>query len=174
MKINNIALISFTLLIIFSGCAEDGLFDLDKEPQDIISGNAVFKDEILAEAYLAQIYEQTRFFDGGQRLDTPADWYLVEGMAAELRTFAYWQRAASFPITVIDENGAGQMDYWPYENIRSANDFIMNIQDTEFDQDFVQQIQRLTDRLYALYLFWDLVGFIFGGIKYFFMLIGKY
>jgi len=139
MKINNIALISFTLLIIFSGCAEDGLFDLDKEPQDIISGNAVFKDEILAEAYLAQIYEQTRFFDGGQRLDTPADWYLVEGMAAELRTFAYWQRAASFPITVIDENGAGQMDYWPYENIRSANDFIMNIQDTEFDQDFVQQ-----------------------------------
>ena len=109
MKIFRILLMSISILLVITGCKEDGLFDLDKEPQDIISGAAVFKDEILTEAYLAQIYEQTIFFDGGQSLDTPANWYLVEGMGAEMRTFAYWQRAASFPITVIDENGAGQM-----------------------------------------------------------------
>ncbi len=137
MKINYIVLISFTILLIFSGCTEDGLFNLDKEPQDIISGSAVFRDEILTEAYLAQIYEQTRFFDGGQSLTSPSGWYLVEGMSAELRTFAYWQIAASFPLTVIDEIGAGAMDYWPYQNIRSANDFIMNIQESEFDQEFI-------------------------------------
>jgi hypothetical protein len=138
MKIYRILLISLSILLILTGCSEDGLFNLDKEPQDIISDAAVFKDEILTEAYLAQIYEQTRFFDGGQNLNAPSGWYLVEGMGAELRTFAYWQIAASFPLTVIDENGAGAMDYWPYTNIRSANDFIMNIQEADFDQDFIE------------------------------------
>ena len=139
MKINRILLMSLSILLVFTGCTEDRWIELDKEPQDIISDAAVFKDEILTEAYLAQIYEQTRFFDGGQNLNAPSGWYLVEGMGAKLRTFAYWQIAASFPLTVIDENGAGAMDYWPYTNIRSANDFIQNIQESDFDQEFIDQ-----------------------------------
>lgn len=138
MKTKKILITSLAFLWFFSGCEKDFL-DLDKEPQDIISDAAVFKDEILTEAYLAQIYEQTHFFYGGENLNAPSGWYLVEGMGAELRTFAYWQIAASFPLTVIDENGAGAIDYWPYVNIRSANDFIQKIQESEFEKEFIDQ-----------------------------------
>ena len=132
MKIYRI-IMSITILLMLSGC--ENFFDLDKEPLNMISGSAVFKDKILVEAYIAEIYHAIPWHYGA--IDTPSNWILVEGMGAEARCYAYWQTPASFPLTVIDENGSGAIDYWPYQNIRYANEFIIGLQESDFEQEFI-------------------------------------
>ena len=159
MKIKRILVISVAVLLIFPGCGED-FFNLDKEPQDMISGSAVFKDEILAEAYIAQIYHQIPWHYG--ELNTPADWIFVEGMGAVARCFAYWQTPASFPLEVIDETGAGEIDYWPYNNIRYANEYIIGMENSEFDPEFVAH--RVAEaRFLRAYMYFQMV-IRFGGV----------
>ena len=134
MKYYKILFIGIAILLMLPGCGED-FFSLDKEPQDMISGSAVFKDEILVEAYIAQIYHQIPWHYGA--INTPSNWILIEGMGAVARCFAYWQTPASFPLEVIDETGAGAIDYWPYNNIRYANEFIIGMEQSDFEQDFI-------------------------------------
>jgi hypothetical protein len=143
----------------FPGCGED-FYNLDKEPQDMISGSAVFKDERLVESYIAQIYHQIPWHYGA--LNTPANWILVEGMGAEARCFAYWQTPAAFPLEVIDENGSGAIDYWPYNNIRFTNEFIQNLQQADFDQEFIDH--RVAEaRFLRAYMYFQMV-IRFGGV----------
>ena len=135
MKLHKI-IISIILLWFISGC-EDNFFDLDKEPLDMISSNTVFKDKTLAEANLAQIYEETLF--SYRELNGPVMDMMEEGMGAVARGFAYWQNPSSFPLEVIDENGAGPIDYWPYQNLRNANEFIVGMEGSSFEQDYIDQ-----------------------------------
>ena len=109
MRINKIFIyIIVVVLGTFTACTEK-FIELDKEPQNKISGAAVFKDKQLAESNLAQIYEQTLF--AYRDINAPV-WDLIdEGMGAVARGFAYWQVSADFPMEVIDKNGAGPMDY---------------------------------------------------------------
>jgi len=158
MKIYKLIL-SITILLMLSGC-EEKFFDLDKEPLNMISGSTVFKDEILVEAYIAQIYHAIPWHQGA--IDTPADWILIEGMGAEARCYAYWQTPASFPLVVIDENGSGAIDYWPYNNIRYANEFIIGMQESEFEQEFIDQ--RVAEvRFLRAYMYFQMV-IRFGGV----------
>lgn len=159
MKTKKILIISLAFLWFFSGC-EEKFFDLDKEPQNMISDAAVFADEILVEAYIAQIYEQTLFHYGA--INTPEDWILIEGMGAEARCYAYWQAPAAFPLEVIDENGAGAIDYWPYQNIRFTNEFIQNLAEADFQQEFIDQ--RIAEaRFLRAWMYFQMVR-RFGGV----------
>ena len=157
MKIYKIIL-SITILLMLSGCEK--FFDLDKEPLNMISGSAVFKDEILVEAYIAQIYHAIPWHQGA--INTPANWILIEGMGAEARCYAYWQTPASFPLEVIDENGSGAIDYWPYNNIRYANEFIIGMQESEFEQEFIDHRVAET-RFLRAYMYFQMV-IRFGGV----------
>ena len=156
MKIYKLIL-SITIMLMLSGCE---FFDLDKEPLNMISGSAVFKDKILTEAYIAQIYHAIPWHQGA--LNTPADWILIEGMGAEARCYAYWQTPASFPLEVIDEEGSGAIDYWPYNNIRYANEFIIGMQDSEFDAEYIEQ--RVAEvRFLRAYMYFQM-AIRFGGV----------
>ena len=53
MKIYKAIVTVFVILLMLPGCE---FFDLDKEPLNMISGAAIFEDEILVEAYMAEIY----------------------------------------------------------------------------------------------------------------------
>lgn len=134
MKSFKILLIGLAFILCLPSCE---FFDLNKEPLDIVSSAAVFKDKMLVEANLAQIYELTLFHYG--LYDNPVMWLLEAGMGAEARGFAAGQVPSSFPLTVINENGAGQIDYWPYVNIRNANEFIKGMEDSEFEEEYIAQ-----------------------------------
>ena len=156
MKIYKLIL-SVAIMLMLSGCE---FFDLDKEPLNMISGSAVFKDQILTEAYIAQIYHAIPWHQGA--LDSPANWILIEGMGAEARCYAYWQTPASFPLEVIDEEGSGAIDYWPYQNIRYANEFIIGMQESEFDAEFIEQ--RVAEvRFLRAYMYFQM-AIRFGGV----------
>ena len=159
MKIYRILFIGVAILLMLPGCGED-FFNLDKEPQDMISDAAVFKDERLVESYIAQIYHQIPWHQG--ELNTPANMILIEGMGAVARCYAYWQIPASFPLEVIDENGSGAIDYWPYDNIRYANEFIINLQQADFDQEFIDHRVAET-RFLRAYMYFQMV-IRFGGV----------
>lgn len=150
------------LLAILVGC-NDGLISLDKQPKDLISGNLIFEDQSLVEANLAQIYEATLFrygdYSPGQN---PPNWILDEGMGAVARGFAYWQDASAFPLTVIDENGAGPIDYWPYGNIREANTFIQGMQNSELEQEYIDQ-KVAEARYLRAHEYWQMVK-RYGGV----------
>jgi len=158
MKIHKIIL-SITVLLMLSGC-EERFFNLDKEPLNMISGSAIFEDKILVEAYIAQIYHAIPWHYGA--LNTPANMILVEGMGAEARCYAYWQTPASFPLEVIDENGSGAIDYWPYQNIRYANEFIIGLQESDFEQDYIDQRVAET-RFLRAYMYFQMV-IRYGGV----------
>jgi starch-binding outer membrane protein, SusD/RagB family len=137
MKFKKIIIASLAFVLFLTSC-EDSFFDLNKEPLDIISESAVFKDKMLADASLAQIYHRTQFLIRSN--SSPALEMLEEGFGAVARAFAYWQAPAALPLEVIDENGVGgPMEYWDYVNIRNANDFIIGMQESEFEADYIQK-----------------------------------
>lgn len=151
-----------TVLGLLVGCG-DNLISLDKQPKDLISGDIVFKDKSLVEANLAQIYEATLFRYGdyapGQ---APPSWIMDEGMGALARGFAYWQQPSAFPLEVIDENGAGPIDYWTYSNIREANTFIEGIQQSGFEQSYIDQ-KVAEARYLRAHEYWQMVK-RYGGV----------
>ncbi len=120
-------------IALIAGCEQVG--ELDLQPQDLVSSSIIYEDKSLADAYLAQIYNNTLIwwtdFRGQGGVTSMG---LIEGMGGVCRGFAYWQTVSAFPITVIDANGAGPIDYWPYANIREANTFIQGIESSGFDE----------------------------------------
>jgi hypothetical protein len=160
MRINKIFIyIIVVVLGTFTACTEK-FIELDKEPQNKISGAAVFKDKQLAESNLAQIYEQTLF--AYRDINAPV-WDLIdEGMGAVARGFAYWQVSADFPLEVIDEDGAGPIDYWPYWNIRNANEFIVGMRNSSFNKEFIDQ-KVAEARYLRAHEYWQMVK-RYGGV----------
>ena len=160
MKYKKIIIASLAFVLFFTSC-EDNFFDLNKEPLDIISGSAVFKDKLLADANLAQIYHSTQFLI--RNLDSPANEMMDEGMAAVARGFAYWQAPAWVPLEVIDENGVpGVIDYWDYQNIRNANEYIIGMQESEFEPEYVEE--RVAEaRFLRAFMYFEMVK-RYGGV----------
>lgn len=160
MKYKKIIIASLAFVLFFTSC-EDNFFDLNKEPLDIISGSAVFKDKLLADANLAQIYHSTQFLI--RNLDSPADEMMDEGMAAVARGFAYWQAPAWVPLEVIDENGVpGVIDYWDYQNIRNANEYMLGMQGSDFEPEYIEE--RVAEaRFLRAFMYFEMVK-RYGGV----------
>ena len=87
MKMYKILILSVAFLFMHTGC-QDKFIDLDKEPLNLISGAAVFKDKILTEAYVAQLYHAIPWHYGS--LNSPSNWIMVEGMWIQIKNDARW------------------------------------------------------------------------------------
>ncbi len=110
---------------------------LDIAPTDIISEDAVKNDPVLVDAFLNKIYVDARFQSGSSYDPNQALLHVVGG---ESNVFAGWQAPFSAAMKIIDENGAhSQLEYWPYQNIRSCNEIIDILQEATFDQALVTQ-----------------------------------
>ncbi|MFV0267700.1 MAG: RagB/SusD family nutrient uptake outer membrane protein, partial [Draconibacterium sp.] len=124
----------FILVLIFSMSCEDP-FDLTRK--DLITEELVFEDENLVNAFLNDLYGRTLFETLGGESNYNQN--LINSFGGEARNFAPWQEPFGQVIgRVFDEQGAGQLNYWPYELIRELNDFIAKIAESEtLDPDFV-------------------------------------
>lgn len=133
---------------------------LDIQPTDMISEEAVKNDPALVDAFLNKIYSKTRFQSVGDALNDAA---LLGVMADEMNVFAAWQTNFAAATKIIDENGAhAQAEYWPYENIRSANEIIEILENATFDEEVIQQ-KTAEARWLRAFMYFELVK-RYGGV----------
>lgn len=125
--------IGLILCLAVTSCQD--AFDLT--PTDIISGDIVFEDEGLADAFLVDLYDRAQFHI--KSLGSNINMGLINSCGGESRNFAPWQ--APFGQVLdrdFNEEGAGILAYWPYGLIRECNVFIESLgQSTALSEDYV-------------------------------------
>lgn len=121
------------LCLVLTNCQDP--FEL--QPLTIISEDIVFEDESLANAFLADLYANARIVEKGGQSGLNIN--LINAFGGESRNFAPWQ--APFGEVVgpaFNENGAGPLNYWPYNHIRECNVFIEKLaESTTLDLEFI-------------------------------------
>ena len=124
-------LLSILLVFVF-GCEQP--FDLI--PNTIISEELVFEDEALADAYLAEMYADARIIEEGGQSGLNIN--MINAFGGESRNFAPWQGPFGQVIgPVFNENGAGPLNYWPYNYIRQLNEYIEKLpQSNTLDEEY--------------------------------------
>ncbi|MCF8715626.1 RagB/SusD family nutrient uptake outer membrane protein [Joostella atrarenae] len=135
MKNRIIKSISSLLLIVAVGCTND--YYLDKGPFTVIEEDAVFSDKNLTEANLLNLYDRTKFEELGGQSDFNMG--LIAAMGGSARTVGAWQTPYAAALRVYDETGAGSMAYWPYNLIRDINSFIVGINNSELESEYILQ-----------------------------------
>lgn len=145
----------FSILLMFASC--DDLLDI--KPTNMISEENVKSDPVFVDAFLIKIYNAVRWQTGA-----PSNNMAMLGVVGgEYNVFAGWQRPFTVAMDVIDENGAsGWLDYWPYGNIRSANELIQILDEATFDPDLVEQ-KKAEARFLRAFEYFELVK-RYGGI----------
>jgi len=130
---------------------------LDIKPTNMISEEDVKNDPALVDAFLSKIYNNVKWVPGEAGLPG----YQVLGGEANL--FAGWQNGFKAAMEVMNENGShGLLEYWPYDNIRSANEIIQILEHSDFEEDYVAH--RLGEaRFLRAYLYFELVK-RYGGV----------
>ncbi len=136
---------------------------LDIQPTNIISEEAVKNDPALVEAFLTKIYNSTRLQTRGVNDNYAPDEATLHVMSGESNIFAAWQVPFNAAMRIIDENGAHPAaEYWPYGNIRSANEIIEILEEANFDEDIVKQ-QVAEARWLRAFMYFELVK-RYGGV----------
>ena len=79
---------------------------LDIKPTNMISEEAVKNDPALVEAFLNNIYNNTRFQTRGVNNNYAPDEAILHVMSGEANVFAAWQVPFAAAMKIIDENGA--------------------------------------------------------------------
>lgn len=146
------------IIIILSGC-EDILYI---KPTNMVSSELVKSDPVLVNAFLSKIYDDIRWQSGFDfdKFQHPATLNVVGG---EQNVFAAWQAAFAAATQIIDENGAPELlEYWPYDNIRSANELIQILEEAYFDEKMVKQKSAET-RFLRAFMYFELVK-RYGGV----------
>jgi len=147
------------ILVLLVGCENV----LDIKPTNIISEEAVKNDPALVEAFLNKIYNNTRLQTRGNNNNYAPDEALFHVMSGEANVFAAWQVPFAAAMKIIDENGAhAAAEYWPYGNIRSANEIIEILNEATFDEDVVKQ-QIAEARWLRAFMYFELVK-RYGGV----------
>ncbi|MEN8115627.1 MAG: RagB/SusD family nutrient uptake outer membrane protein [Bacteroidota bacterium] len=142
-----------TIAIFLAGCNDM----LDIQPTNIISEDAVKNDPALVDAFLNKIYNDTRFQSKGTGNAS------VSATGGEQNVFAGWQSPFKAAMKIIDENGAhNDLEYWPYGNIRAANEIIQVLGEATFDAELVKQ-KTAEARWLRAYMYFELVK-RYGGI----------
>lgn len=144
-KFQNIATIGFLFVLLFTTSCYDDI--LDKEPLDIISDAAVWEDESLADAYLANVYLNTLplTLEAGKadRFNTPYDGFIgafgISQISDEAR-YGWWmpaQNGHAFKFGGINKE-VGPFNWWEdaYKNIRTLNIFIAQMDESPLPLDF--------------------------------------
>lgn len=125
--------ILFGFMLLANSCTDP--FELT--PTDIISDAFVFEDANLANAFLADLYIRAQWhINSGQ---ANYNMNLINAFGGESRNFAPWQEPFGQVMDIdFNENGAGILNYWPYQAIRESNVFIENLPKSEtLDEDFI-------------------------------------
>ena len=130
----------FLPMIILVGCA-----DLDLQPTNMIGEDAVKNDPKLVEAFLTKIYHQTRWEPNdhkGTRDNSGTNllhWRFVDYVVGgEGTLMAPWQEAIKASEAIPTNGGAREsLNYWPYGNIRSANEIIEILGQATFDPETI-------------------------------------
>lgn len=98
----------------------------DRQPLDKISSSAVWNDEQLIEANLADLYALTPFFY--------AENSLLCTQPSLMGAEAYVHDAASSWIQGIFDETGGVWEFWAYSQIRNINTFIENVEKASIDE----------------------------------------
>ncbi len=126
---------------------------LDIQPTNIISEDAVKSDPVLVDAFLNKIYNAIRWQTGApnERMAT------LSTCADEHTVFAGWQQPYKAAMHIMDENGAHDLlAYWPYNNIRSANEIIEILEEATFEEELVNQ-KIAEARFLRAFMYFELV-----------------
>ncbi|MEQ6120017.1 RagB/SusD family nutrient uptake outer membrane protein [Reichenbachiella sp. MALMAid0571] len=143
-----ISIVTFVLVI----AACEDIFD--RQPLDKISSSAVWSDQQLIDASLADLYANTPFFYSENSLMATQPAY----MGAE----AYVHDASSSWIQgTLNETG-GVWDYWAYGHIRNLNDFIENVSQSPIDEN-VREVRLAEARFLRAFVYFEMVK-RYGGV----------
>ncbi len=158
-------IILMLLITGMTGC--DNILEIT--PNDMISEEAVKNDPVLVDAYLNRVYRFTRFQSGARSgnnyggENTERNEGYLGVLAGEFNVFAAWQEPFKGAVKIIDENGAhADLEYWPYTNIRSANEVIQILEEATFDEQLVKQ-KSAEARWLRAFIYFDLVK-RYGGV----------
>jgi hypothetical protein len=144
------------ILIFLAGC--EGVLDI--KPTNIISEDDVKNDPALVDAFLNKIYNNVRWQSGSS---ASPDQALLHVMSGEQNVFAGWQQPFAAAMKIIDENGAhSQVEYWPYSNIRSANEIIEILAEANFDPEVIAQ-KTAEARYMRAFMYFEMVK-RYGGV----------
>lgn len=158
-------ILCFLMLVGMTGCEDV----LNIQPTNRISEDAVKSDPVLVDAYLNRIYRFTRFQSGkrnganyaGKNAERNQAYLGVLG--GELNVYAAWMEPFKGAVRIINENGAhGDLEYWPYANIRSANEIIKILEEATFDETLVKQ-KSAEARWLRAFIYFDMVK-RYGGV----------
>ena len=157
--------IMLSVAFYFAGCESV----LDISPKNIISEEAVKNDPALVDAFLTKIYNQTRFQSGTRQgrnyagANTERFSACLAVVGGEINVFAPWQEPWQAAVRIINENGAhGALEYWPYDNIRSANEILQILEEATFDPAMVRQ-KSAEARWLRAFMYFELVK-RYGGV----------
>lgn len=126
-------IIYFFLIVIVCGCQDV----LDQSPTNMISEDIVKKDKVLMDALISQLYSQVQWQITSGQAGTNQG--LIPAMGGILRAYGDGQGPAAFPLKIIDEKGSGPLDYWPYEDIRSANEILILLDQSVYEDEYILQ-----------------------------------
>ena len=156
------------LVFLLAGCTET---ILDKQPLDIITDQAVWQDQNLVDAFLADIYFDTDFFESlgesgiNAQVALCTSCSLVASLGAEGRSYGGHHGPYQASTRAFTGNGVPHaiLDYWRYDNIRDANLLIENLQSvSNLPADF--KTQRVAEaRFLRSFMYMQMVK-RFGGV----------
>lgn len=136
----------------------DGVLDI--QPTNMIPEEEVKNDFTLVDALVSDIYNKVRFQSGS---DYAPDQALLGVVGGEINVFAGWQGPFVGAMQIIDESGAfDQMEYWPYTNIRSANELLQILANATFTPELVEQ-KKAEVRWLRAFMYFELVK-RYGGV----------
>ncbi|MBT4399741.1 MAG: RagB/SusD family nutrient uptake outer membrane protein [Bacteroidetes bacterium] len=132
---------------------------LDIKPTNMISSEDVKNDPALVDAFLTKIFNSVRWQTGAPN-EAMATLAVCGG---EHTVFAGWQNPFKAAMHIMDEIGAHSLlDYWPYGNIRSANEILEILEESDFDDSFV--VSRMAEaRFLRAFMYFELVK-RYGGV----------
>ena len=130
----------------------EGIFD--REPLDKISSSAVWDDEQLIDANLADLYAQTPFFYGETSIVSTQPSFMG-GEAIVHNAQSSWIEGK------LDETG-GVWEFWAYDIIRSINDFIINVESAPIDNS-IREVRLAEARFLRAFNYFEMVK-RYGGI----------
>lgn len=139
-KLNRILI--FLMVVVITSCSKDVL---DKKPLGLITDETVWKDQVLIEAYLSQIYFDCQFMENDQNQtngDVLNNWFgrlMINEVSDECYTqwVPIWSSYKWGNLTI---NG-GLLEWWEpsYRINRKINEFLERVPTAPVDDNFKKQ-----------------------------------
>ena len=151
-KIFVIRKIFFLLVVIvimpFLGCKKNFL---DRPPLDRLSSSQTFSDKALTEAYLANLYSTFpagfTMYDGGSgggaNVSSDNGLMMTSNFSDEARNKSDWISSNTTVVPGLYSATDDPLDFWEraYRAIRIANNIILNIKTSPYEEAYKQRIE---------------------------------